>query len=277
MTEQAAPAIAATATEGQAPAAAPVESAPPAAEPAATPPADAPAEPAKLWSEPSKDAVSTDSEKPKDASTPEWFMKDKYKTIEDQAKAQFDMQKLMGKNWGAPKDDYTVEGIEGIVPNDPLLAHLKPALKELGLSQDGFASLVKGYQDANLAMAKKIEAEVAETLTRTDALTVQTVDKWLQNSFDDADRKTIQSWICSVEDFKLLNMLRTMIPGDTNVPSSTNSNAIKFETTQEVDNEKVKYRKEVAQGTRVPDKNFENHLQQRWKDAYSRKEMSKPK
>ena len=280
MTESAAPAIATSQQEGQAPAQttpadtqttpANVETTPAANE--AKPDAAPVDTPAKLWSEPSKDANTEPTSK--DVTTPEWFMKDKYKTVDDQAKAHYDLQKLMGKNWGAPKDDYSIEGIEGISKDDPLLSHLKPALKELGLSQDGFATLLKGYQDANIKMAEAMEKQVAETLLKNDAMTVQAVDKWLHESFDEATRKTIQGWIVGVDDFKVLNALRTMLPASTNVPSST-GNAAHFESMQEVENEKVKYRKEVAEGLRVKDTNFENQLQQRWKDAYTRESMNK--
>jgi hypothetical protein len=267
---------AAAPTESAAPAAAPVESTTPAEgtpAPASTEGTPA-AAPAKLWSDPAPEAKKDDAA-PTEPAAPEWFMKDKYKTIEDQAKARFDMEKLMGKNWGAPKDDYTIEGIEGIKADDPLLSHLKLHIKELGLSQNGFASLIKGYQQANIAMAEKMAAEVAETLVKTDALTVQSVDKWLKESFSQEDRETIQSWIIGVGDFKILNSLRLMMPGTSTVPSSTTGQSVKFESKEEVDNEKVKYRKEVASGSRVVDKNFENELQQRWRDAYQREERAK--
>lgn len=281
MSDTGAPAIAVTQTEGT-PAPTQTTPAPTQTTPASNdvakqevPPVEATpdkaAEPQKLWTEPAKEEA-----KPVEATTPEWFMKDKYKTIEDQAKARYDLEKLMGKNWGAPKDDYTIEGIEGIKADDPLLSHLKPMLKELGLSQNGFASLVKGYQDANIKMAEAIEKQVTETLLKTDAMTVQAVDKWLHEAFDDDARRTIQSWITSVDDFKILNNIRALLPASTNVPSST-GNAAHFESMQEVENEKVKYRKEVAEGLRVKDTNFENQLQQRWKDAFTRESMSKAK
>lgn len=230
-----------------------------------------PTETPKLWTDPPKEEK-TEAEQ---NTTPEWFMKDKYKTIEDQAKARYDLEKLMGKNWGAPKDDYSVEGLEGVNSADPLLEHLKPHLKELGLSQNGFASLIKAYQQANVAMAEKIEKEVAETLTKSDAMTVKAVDSWLNEAFTEADRKTIQSWIMSVDDFKILNTLRLMVPGKSAVPSSTGHNAVKVESSKEVTQEKVKYRQEVAQGLRVADRNYENELQQRFRDAAQREEYSK--
>jgi hypothetical protein len=44
---------------------------------------------------------------------------------------------------------------------------------------------------------------------------------------------------------------------------------------QEVNNEKVKYRKEVAAGLRVEDKNYLDQLAQRFKDAYTRENPHK--
>jgi hypothetical protein len=256
---------------------APIDTAPTGSHVEATPPADTPpaqesksTEPTKLWTDPPSAEA-----KPQETNTPEWFMKDKYKTIEDQAKARYDLEKLMGKNWGAPKDDYSTEGLEGISATDPLLEHIKPHLKELGLSQNGFAALMKGYTQAQLAMAEKIEAEVTETLTKTEAMTVQAVDKWLQSAFSENDRKTIQSWIVSVDDFRLLNNLRLMLPSPSSVPSSTAGNAVKFESSKEVTQEKIKYRQEVSQGLRVADKNFENELQQRFRDAAQREQNAK--
>ncbi len=285
---EAAPAIAVTATEGQAPVVtstdanaqptstdakndAPKQEAPPAAE---TKPTDAP----KLWSDPAKvdaDGKPVDGDTPPVADPKDWFMRDKFPNEIEQAKAYPELLKKMGKNWGAPKDDYVLDGIEGVSKDDLVLQNLKPALKELGLSQDGFAHLIKSYQDAQVAMAKHIEKEVTETLLRNDALTVKAVDQWLNTAFEDEDRKTIQSWIMGVDDFRILNVIRTMLPADTSVPSSTAGNAAKFETLTEVENEKIKYRKEVSSGLRVEDSNYANELQQRWKDAYTRDSHAK--
>jgi len=221
--------------------------------------------------------TSADSDSTPAADARDWFMRDKFATEVDQAKAYPELLKKMGKNWGAPKDDYTLDSIEGIIKDDPLLSHLKPALKELGLSQDGFASLIKGYQDANVKLGETIAKQVQQELVAKDAATVTAVDQWISKSFDEAQQKTIRSWIVSVEDFQILNQLRVLMPVDTSVPSSTAGNAIKFESVQEVENEKIKYRKEISERLRVPDKNFENDLQQRWRDAYTREEYTKKK
>lgn len=220
----------------------------------------------------SADATSTTTPEPdakKDEGFPDWFMRDKFTSEMEQAKAYPELLKKVGKNWGAPKDDYSLDGIEGIAKEDALLPHLKPVLKGLGLSQDGFSELVKGYTEAQVAMGKQMEEQLKTELTQREAQTVQDVDRWLKDTFSEEDRQTVQSWIVSIKDFQLLNTLRVHMAPTTNVPSSTSS-AAGHETVAQVENEKVKYRKEVAGGHRVADKNFEDELQARWRDAYQR-------
>jgi len=239
---------------------------------ATTPESVAPAPEAPVDAPPS-DPAAVD---PAPADPRDWFMRDKFASEIDQAKAYPELLKKMGENWGVPKDNYSLDGVEGITPDDPLLPHLTPALKELGLSQKGFANLIKSYQQANLKLGEQIEKAVKEELTQKDAQTVTAVDKWITNSFDEKQQSTIRSWIVSVEDFQLLNQLRVMLPQSTNVPSS-NVNVGRSESLTEVENEKIKYRKEVSEGIRVEDKNFANELQQRWKDAYQRDQHAKKK
>ncbi len=203
--------------------------------------------------------------------TPEWFMKDKYKSVEEQAKSAFELQKKMGKYWGTPKDEYSLEGIEGITKDDPLLSNLIPAIKELGISQDGFKHLVTQYQDANMKMMQKFEAELKEELTVKDASTYNACDKWMTENLTPEEKKQIQNnWLMSPADFKLFNQMRLKAAPSTSVPSSSTGDAARFESSKEVENDKVKYRKEINQNLRVPDKNYENELAQRFKDARSR-------
>lgn len=207
--------------------------------------------------------------------SPEWFQKDKYKSIEEQAKAYNDLQNKMGKFWGAPNENYKVDDIEGVDENDPLVANLAPALKEVGLSQEGFKHLVKQYQDANIQMMKQYENDLKEHLTQKDASNYQAVNKWMEETLSADEIQQIQNnWLMTPEDFKLLNNLRLMIPPSTNVPSSSDTNIPKFESSQEVENDKVKYRKDIKEGLRSRDKNFEQELAQRYRDARQR-EMRK--
>jgi len=214
-----------------------------------------------------------------ESETPEWFMKDKYKSIEEQAKSAFELQKKMGKYWGAPAENYQVEGIEGlegIAKDDPLVANLMPALKEMGLSQDGFTNLVKQYQDANIKMMKGFEEQLKTELTTKDAATYNAVDKWMQENLTKEERAQVQNnWLMSAADFKLFNQLRLMAAPSTSVPSSTAASTARFESSKEVENDKIKYRKEVSQKLRVPDKNYENELASRYRDSIAREIRAK--
>lgn len=203
--------------------------------------------------------------------TPDWFMKDKYKSIEDQAKAAFELQKKMGKFWGKPQDSYELDGIEGVSKDDPLMQNIIPAIQELGLSQDGFKHLVKEYQNANIKMMQKFEADLKEELTVKDAATYQACDKWMNERLTPEEKAQVQNnWLMTPADFKLFNQMRLMAAPSTNVPSSTTGEGVRFESSKEVENDKVKYRREVNSGLRVPDKNYENELAQRFRDSRAR-------
>lgn len=210
-------------------------------------------------------------EAPAEPEHPEWFMKDKYKSIEEQAKSAFELQKKMGKNWGAPTGDYSIDGLEGVAKDDPLVANLMPALKDIGLSQEGFKNLVTQYQEANVNMMKEFEENLKQELTQNDAATYNDVDKWMQSNLTPEERTQVQNnWLMSAADFKLFNHLRLMAAPSTNVPSSSTGEAVRFESSREVENDKIKYRKEVKQKIRVEDKNYEDELARRFRDSRGR-------
>ncbi len=227
---------------------------------------------------PAPDASADAVTPPPEPAAPDWFMKDKYKSIEDQAKAQYEMQTLigkMGRNWGPPKDEYKLDGIEGLNPNDPVLANLKPALKEMGLSQEGFANLVKSYQSAQMEAVKKLDTELRQTLTQKDAVAITDVDNWLNDSFTPEDAETMRSWIVNEKDFHLLSTLKAMIPNKSNVPSTMSSNAVQFESVKQVEQDKIKYLNELKTGLRVEDKNYRDQLNIRFREAYLRENRGK--
>ena len=207
---------------------------------------------------------------------PDWFMKDKFKSTEEQAKAYSELQKKMGKFWGAPKDEYKIDDLEGISKDDPLVANLVPALKELGLSQEGFNTLVKQYQEANVNMMKKYAEDLKKELTENDVHTYKECDKWMRENFTEEEMQQVQNnWLMTPDDFKLFNILRLKAAPSSNVPNQHGDNTVKYETSKDVTNEKIKYRTEVRQKMRAPDKNYENELASRFIDARSRELRSK--
>jgi len=204
-----------------------------------------------------------------EAEHPDWFMKDKYKTVEDQAKAGYELQKKMGKNWGAPQDEYKLDEGMSIDLNDPLLKHLAPAIKEMGLSNEGFNNLVKEYESASMKMVEEMTASVQKDLKQNSAMEIQAVDKWLIDNFEKGERDQIRGWISSVEDFKTLNTLRSLMPAKSAVPSQSGQVA-NFESTDQITDLKVEYKRQVNSGERIKSKTYEDELFQRFNDAARR-------
>lgn len=229
-----------------------------AADPGAVPPANAP---------PATTPEATPVPAPGE---PDWFMKDKFKSIDDQAKSYKELSTKMGKYWGSPEESYSIDGMEGVEANDPLIESLMPALKEMGISQGGFKHLVDQYFQANSKMVQGMEAELKKVLTTTDVHTFQQVDKWMNDTMSKEEQDHIKNnWLMSPQDFKMFNNLRLMAAPSTNVPNQT-GNAAQFESSKEVENDKITYRKEIRAGTRVADKNHENQLASRFRDAVAR-------
>lgn len=196
---------------------------------------------------------------------PEWFMKDKYKSVEDQAKAYSDLNGKLGGFWGPPGGDYTAPEGSGVSASDPILKNMQPALKELGLSDKGFGKLVESYEAASNKMVVDMSAEVAKTLHEKDQKTVQVVDQWINNSFDKKESDTMKSWIHSVDDFYLLNKLRAMVPAKTNVPSQSASHVVSFETSRDIEKLKIENHEKYNK-----DQEYRNEISQRHRDALLR-------
>ena len=98
------------------------------------------------------DAITTDKpetevEGAKDS--PDWFKNDKYKTVEDQAKAYSELEKRLGGFTGPPEEEYTVPDIKGldagVIENNPMIQWFKNASREAGMNQHAFERFVSGY------------------------------------------------------------------------------------------------------------------------------------
>lgn len=204
---------------------------------------------------------------------PEWlqakFGDDIEKAVTEQAKAYDHLQKKMGEFWGAPKDGYTVPEDANVSASDPLLKHIQPALKDLGLSDKGFAKLLDGYKEATVKMAEEMQKEVQALIKKEEAANIKAVDSWIGQTFDKQDQDTIRNWIQSVDDFRLLNQLRVRMPSSTNVPNTSENQQVSFETRAEIESEmlenKAKYDKDAG---------YRNQVKQRLRDAILRDSKS---
>jgi hypothetical protein len=104
---------------------------------------------------------------PEEGEKPEW-LKDKYKSVEDQAKAYAELEKKFGGFTGSPEGDYEMKVPEGISGeydmDDPRIEWFQDVAKENNMSQATFDQMLSGFvkmeQEANdPEAAKNIEIQ----------------------------------------------------------------------------------------------------------------------
>ena len=96
---------------------------------------------------------------------PEWFKKNKYVTLEDQAKAYTELEKRFGSFTGAPKDgQYTVNIPEDLKEkgidfdsDDPLYQEAMEFAKNSHMSQEGFDQMMGLWASAKVAESAAME------------------------------------------------------------------------------------------------------------------------
>lgn len=126
---------------------------------------------------------------------PEWFLADKYNSIEDQAKAYPELASKFGGFTGAP-DEYELtlaEGIEyDIADDDPLLADFKEMAKAQNMSQDAFNKFANIYIEQQIAHEKLTEeaasthvAEQMKALGDKGEARLQNVAQWAKAQLGD--------------------------------------------------------------------------------------------
>jgi len=91
------------------------------------------------------DADPADAEK----TIPDWFAANKFKSLEDQARAYAELEKRAGAFSGAPDEDYVVpqvEGLdEGVMDNNPMVMWFKQVARDTNLNQETFDRIISGY------------------------------------------------------------------------------------------------------------------------------------
>jgi hypothetical protein len=169
------------------PATPPTEAAAPPATPPATPPPAAPE-----WF--LADGVKGTGAKP------DWF-KEKYKTVEEQAKAYVAAEKRLGAFTGAPEGEYAVtipEQYKGVVDVDttnPVFAELGKFARESNMSQqgyDGIIGLLAKYEAS--VYSPPPTAEEAKTKIGANADTrLQSIGQYAGANFDEGTQKALKA------------------------------------------------------------------------------------
>jgi len=178
---------------------------------------------------------------------PEW-LRERYKSVSDQAKAYTDLEKKFGEFKGAPKEGYDFEKVEGLEKDSPLLQSFANTFKELNLSQQGFERVVTEFVNNQVTMIETdAKAEMKKLGPQGQAM-LQQNQQWIKNHFPPDIQKTIAAWVLTAEDVKALDTLRAFMP-TSKVPSAHDmSQTAIYESHADVKNEKIqnwiKYKEE---------------------------------
>jgi len=150
------------------------------------------------------------------AEQPEWFKADKYKTIDDQAKAYGDLEKRFGSFTGAPEsyeaqlsDEMTELGVS-IDSDDPLMAKAVEYAKASNMSQEGFNGMVQLYAE-NLVSEQialdEHKSKQLESLGNNAAQRVDGINKWVDANMDAESAEGLRGVITTAEGVKAIEQL----------------------------------------------------------------------
>lgn len=200
---------------------------------------------------------------------PEW-LKEKYKTVAEQAKAYTELEKRMGEFRGSPKDGYKLEDIEGVDKDNPLVKHFAETFKELNLTQEGFSRIVSEFAQVQMNMNQQNVAEEIKKLGSNAKQEITQLNNWITNTFDEGIASTIKNWVMTADDIRALQALKAFQPRSAIPTYSDAKGAAHFESLKEVTNEKAHNFKRYKE-----DENYRNSLDERFAAAYLRENKGK--
>ena len=187
---------------------------------------------------------------------PKW-LKEKYKSVSEQAQAYGELEAKFGEFKGAPKDGYSLDGIDGIDPESPVLKSFQETFKEMNLSQAGFERVLSEYAASQGTLgAIDVKEEMAKLGPQGQDM-VNKTNQWLKNNLPEDIVNTVHSWVHTAEDMKALDVLRSFQPLSAAPTAHQMDSSMQYESLKEVKNEKdnnwtrykedVNYRKSLSQ------------------------------
>ena len=111
---------------------------------------------------------------------PEWFRVDKYKSVDEQAKAYNELASRFGGFESAPKDDYELpEGIDAESLDEGMIDIVKGLGKEYNMSQKMFNDLVSKVNDYQVAQYENAQKQAMEALGENAEERISNIQNWL--------------------------------------------------------------------------------------------------
>ena len=141
-----------------------------------------------------------------DGEAPDWFKVDKYKSIEDQAKAYGELEKRFGDFTGAPESYDLPEGMEEIA-DDPLFQAVAEIGKESNMGNSTFNKLIEAYQNTMAQQEESYQQQAMEALGENATERIQNVQGWINANLDKGMVDKIVPMATSAESIEVLEHL----------------------------------------------------------------------
>lgn len=204
-----------------------------------------------------------------------WFKKDKYKTVEDQAKAYNELEKKLGEKnemLGAPeggKYELTFpEGIEGeFIEGDPLMEAFTAKAAELNLSQGAFDQLLHTYLEQEAASLQVNKEKEIKDLGDNADRRLDALGKWGSANLDAETYEIFRGVASTAEGVKLLEALVSN-SRDHRIKDEQGGHVPQSGLTPESVKEMANKKNEHGQLLASIDPNYKKKVDQAYRDLY---------
>ena len=136
---------------------------------------------------------------------PEWFNGDKYKSVDEQARAYTELEKKFGGFTGAPKDGYS--GPEGIETDDALLGELKEFAEKTNMSQDAFNDAWELLTAQSNAVEEVTQEQELAKLGDNAEHRIKSVEGFLKNNLDSEKYEKVMDLVTTADSIELIEAI----------------------------------------------------------------------
>jgi hypothetical protein len=198
------------------------------------------------------------------------FLKPKFKTIEDQARAYIPLEKMMGSFTGAP-DMYT--------PDNPILAEdntyqeMSLVAKELNMSNEAFNKIASKYLEITSKNNEEFDKQNAQSqqaeinkLGEDGSKIIASVNTWLTNNFEEQDILQAKQLATTADGVKLLAKMK-----DLATKTAFNNQPKVGESIDYVPDIKKQLADAVTSERYRNDTKFAEHINQKYMEVYGGK------
>lgn len=140
------------------------------------------------------------------------FLKEKYKTVADQAKAYVEVEKKLGAFKGAPEQyDLSLEGYPDLKfsQDDPMFKDFLEGAKKNGVSQEYVTELLSTYAQALTANIPDPDAEL-QKLGPNGKQDLQILSQWANNTFSPSEVNIFNNMLTTADAVRFFEKVRSM-------------------------------------------------------------------